>query len=169
MAVRGLASLKKKLARMPNEARKEIRKALDQGAYEIAETAASWAPVDSGDLKRSIGYTFGEYRAANANVRGVTGRSGASGDPDLSVTVHAGDEKAWYAALVEFGTAPHFVEKGAATVVGKIRRKVRGGGKQHPGTKPQPYFFPAYRANKKRIKASIALATKRAAQKVANS
>lgn len=131
-----LDRLKKKLARVPVEARKEMRKALEQGAYEIADTAHAWAPSNTGALKRSIGYTFGDYKADNANVRGMA-TSGGGKDPDLSVTVHAGDATAFYAAFVEFGTVH---------------------------AKAQPYFFPAYRANKKRVKNRINRAIKKAAK-----
>lgn len=153
--VEGVDRLKKKLAAIPAHARKEIRAALETGAAEIAETARRFAPVDSGDLKASIGHTFGQYRAANANVRGVVSAAD-TGDPDLSVTIHAGDEKAWYAALVEFGSKGH----------------PQGGqfaGTVHPGNAAQPYFVPAYRLLKKRVVSRITRATRKAARNVANS
>ncbi|MEF2550000.1 HK97-gp10 family putative phage morphogenesis protein [Aurantimonas sp. A2-1-M11] len=154
-SVRGLKSLNRKLAAIPKEVRREVRKALEKGAYQIADTAYSLAPSDSGDLKRSIGYTFGKYTAANSNVRGV-GASGTIVDSDLSVTVHAGDAKAFYAAFIEFGTAGH----------------AQGGkfaGTWHPGTPPQPFFYPAYRLRKRGVKAGISRAVKKASVKVAKS
>ena len=123
-------------------ARVEIKKALGKSADEMASTARSFAPVDSGDLRRSISYTFGNYKPANANVRGISSGGDVSKDPDLSVTVHAGDAKAYYAGFVEFG-----VQDAPA----------------------QPYFFPAYRLTEKRVKRRINRAVNAAARKAAAS
>lgn len=131
--------LRQRMAKIGALARVEIRKALDVSADEMSSTARSFAPVDSGDLRRSIGYTFGEYKSANANVRGVNAGGGA-GDRDLTVTIHAGDQNAFYAAFVEFGR----VDAAA-----------------------QPYFYPAYRLTKKRVRSRISRAVKSAAQKAA--
>jgi len=124
-----------------------MRQALEQGAQQIVSTAKNLVPKDSGDLERSIGYTFGEYTPANPNVRGVA--AGGGGDPDLSITIHAGDAKAFYAAMVEFGTSPH--DNG-----GKFK------GTKHPGTNAAPFFYPAYRANKKSVKARVTRAMNKA-------
>lgn len=112
------------------------------------------APRKTGALANSIGYTFGTYRADNANVRGVSGGGGA-GDPDLSLTIHAGDAKAYYAAFVEWGTSPH-------TAGGKFK------GAQHPGAAPEPFFYPAWRANRKRVKSRISRATTKSVRQAAN-
>lgn len=154
MKFRGVDRLKRKLKRMPQVARKEIKAALQQSAEELAETAKSLAPVKSGALRDSIGYTFGNYKAENANVRGVSGGGGRLNDPDLTVTVHAGDAKAFYAAFVEFGTAGH-----------KAGGKFKGA--YIPPSPAQPYFFPAYRLVKRRVRSRISRATNKAARKVA--
>lgn len=111
------------------------------------------APKKTGALANSIGYTFGTYRADNANVRGVAGGGGA-GDPDLSLTIHAGDAKAYYAAFVEFGTSAH-------TAGGKFK------GADHPGATAEPFFFPAWRSLRKRTKSRISRATKKSVQQAA--
>lgn len=56
----------------------------------------------------------------------------------LAQMVHAGDGEAFYARFVEFGT---------------------------PETTAQPFFFPVYRANKKRIRAAVGRAIGRGARK----
>ncbi len=124
-----------------------MREALETGAQQIVSTAKNLVPKDSGDLANSIGYTFGTYKPANANVRGV--QAGGDGDPDLSVTIHAGDEKAFYAAFVERGTSPH-------DLGGRFK------GAKHPGSQAVPFFYPAYRANKKSVKARITRAMNKA-------
>lgn len=136
------AKFLQRLAAIGPAARVEIKKALEKSADEMASTARSFAPVDSGDLRRSISYTFGNYAPANANVRGVISGGDVSRDKDLSVTVHAGDAKAYYASFVEFGVAD---------------------------APAQPYFFPAYRLTKKRVKGRISRAVNAAARKAAAS
>jgi HK97 gp10 family phage protein len=154
MKIQNLDRLKKKLAELPKVARQEMRKALDQSAAEIVDLQRRFAPVQSGDLRDSIDYTFGAFEAENSNVRGVSGGGGGVGDPDLTVTIHAGDAKAYYAAFVEFGTAPH----------------VSGGkfaGSENPGTTAQPFFYPGFRLGKKKTKSRIARAATKAARRVA--
>jgi HK97 gp10 family phage protein len=126
-----------KLKKIQGAPRARLRGALEKNAEELTAMQKRMAPVASGALRDSIGFTFGDYAPANANVRGVSG--GGGGDPDLSVTVHAGDARAWYAALVEFGTNPH-------------ENKGRFSGTQHPGAQASPYFYPSYRALKRRMK-----------------
>jgi HK97 gp10 family phage protein len=143
----------KKLAAIQGAPRKAMREALRKNAEELSDMQRRMAPVASGDLKRSIGYTFGDYRAANANVRGVGG--GGAGDPDLTVTVHAGDEKAFYAAFIEFGT------KGPYKVGGKFA------GAMHPGITAQPFFYPSYRALKRRMKSRLTRSGRKAIREAA--
>lgn len=153
MKIQGREKLRAKLRAIPQAAKEEIHKALAVSADEMAAVARTFVPKRTGALARSIGYTFGPYKAENANVRGFSA-GGALQDPDLSVTIHAGDAAAYYAAFVEFGTKPH----------------VAGGkyaGAQNPGTTAQPYFFPAYRLTKKKLRSRISRATTKAARKVA--
>lgn len=147
MAIQNRDRLLKKLAAIQGAPRTAIKAALDKSAAEIVAMQKSLVPRKTGALANSIGYSFGGFTADNANVRGVSG--GAGGDPDLTVIIHAGDAKAFYAAWVEFGTAPH-------PSGGKFE------GTENPGTPAQPYFYPAYRALKKRAKSRISRATKQA-------
>ena len=147
MAMQGRKALLAKLKRIEGAPRKAMRAALARSADEIVTMQKHLAPKDSGALAASIGATFGDWKPANANVRGFG--AARAGDPDLTVTIHAGDATAFYAAFVEFGTAPHAV----------------GGmfeGAQHPGARPRPYFYPAWRANRKRAKAAVARAAGKA-------
>ncbi|MCB5173646.1 HK97-gp10 family putative phage morphogenesis protein [Microvirga lenta] len=153
--VRNRDKLLRKLAALPQKARQTIGPAIDQGAAEIVGMQKRLVPKESGALERSIRAVKGNYKAENANVRGVSA-GGVQGDPDLSVTIVAGDAAAWYARLVEFGTAPH-------------ENKGLFAGTQHPGTRPQPYFYPPVRALRKRVKSRITRATKKAAREVASS
>lgn len=118
-----------------------------------------FAPVDSGDLQMSIKYTFGYYAPDNANVRG-TGTSGA-GDPDLTVHIHAGDARAWYARIVEFGT------RNARTIQNYFGHK--GVNVTVAAMPAQPFFYPAYRTLKKRMKSRLTRAARKAIKEGAGS
>lgn len=146
----GLAKLHRKLQLMPEVAKARIQAAMEQGANEIVDMMKSLAPVDDGDLRDSIGWTWGKkpkYAQALA-----TAKSSLAGD--LTLTIYAGNSKVRYAHLVEFATRAH----------------INGGqfaGTQHPGTAAQPFFFVSWRALRKRTKSRIRAATTKAAKEVA--
>lgn len=147
MAMQNRDRLLKKLQAIQGKPRAAMRKALQQSAEEIVALQKRLAPKRTGALANSIGYSFGGHVPDNANVRGVGG--GQGGDPDLTAVIHAGDKDAYYAAFVEFGTAPH--EAGGMFE-----------GAQNPGTPAQPFFYPAYRALRKRAKSRVSRAAAKA-------
>ena len=157
--------LLKRLAKIQGAPREAIHDALRQGAQEVTAMQKRLAPHASGDLRNSIGYTFGSYRPENSNVRGMTASSGG-GDPYLTVTVHAGNAKAYYAAFVEFGTSAHEIKPqrpgGLLNIYGRLISSVN-----HPGATPQPFFFPGWRATRKRVKSRISRATTKSVKKAA--
>ena len=142
----GLAKLQKKLNAMPQIAKDEIKRALEQSANEIVDMMRNLVPVDSGALRDSIGWTYGEAPRGAMTIGSVRA-SELTGD--LTITVYAGtrDKKlgeadAYYARWVEFGT-----------------QKMQA----------QPFFYPAYRALRRRAKGRVTRATNKAAKKVAAS
>jgi HK97 gp10 family phage protein len=148
MSLQNRERMLQKLKAIQGAPRAAMRRALEQNAAEITAMQKRLAPVDSGDLRNSIGYTFGTYRAANANVRGVA--AGTGGDPDLSVTIHAGDAKAFYARFLEFGAS------GPWAISGRFE------GATHPGYAAEPYFYPAWRALGRRSKTRLTRAMRKA-------
>lgn len=135
--MRGLAKLNRKLRNMPPAARAAARIAVVQGANEIAAIQRNLAPVDDGDLKDSIHVT-----PPNGTTPPYSqpGGSRTAGPEEAIVT--AGNIKVKYPHLVEFGAAPHKA----------------GGmfeGAQHPGTAAQPFFWPGYRAVRKRVRSRV--------------
>lgn len=134
----GLAALERKLKRMPDNAIAKIKIAMEQGADEVVSMMRSLAPEDDGDLRDSIGWTWGKKPKYATALATATASLGG----DLTLTIYAGNSKVRYAHLVEFGTAAH----------------TNGGmfaGSEHPGTKGQPFFFVSWRANRKKVKARI--------------
>lgn len=147
----GLDRLNKKLAALPGAAEAEIRTAMEAVAADMVRLARSLVPVSSGRLRQSIGWTWGTAPRGSISLGSVKqGRRGGA----MTITVFAGNDEAYYARWVEFGTAPH----------------TQGGifkGATHPGTRAQPFFYPAFRALRKPMKQKARTAARRAARKVA--
>nr|WP_278377190.1 HK97-gp10 family putative phage morphogenesis protein [Brucella anthropi] len=133
----GLESLKRKLLAIPEQAKAEIRKAMETSAEEIVRFAKSLAPVDTGDLQMSISWTWGDAPDGTMILGRVVGDKN-----DLVITIYAGGSEAYWARWVEFGTSK---------------------------MKAQPFFLPAYRANRKRVRGRITRGINKAAKKVAAS
>jgi HK97 gp10 family phage protein len=129
-----LAKFKKGLIdRLPKEITKAAAGAIHEGAQTVAAMARRLAPVNDGDLRDSIGFDVA---------------------PDaLSAVVYAGDVE------VEIGA------KGKRRVTRKHRHKAFYAWFQEFGTvkmNARPFFFPAYRANRKRIMANLSKAIRKA-------
>jgi HK97 gp10 family phage protein len=115
--VQNLDRLKRRLAAIPPAARKAIRDALEKSGDDWVRQARQFAPVDTGDLKASIRHEQGAH--------------------EMQENLLSGDNKAFYAHMVEFGTVK---------------------------TAAQPYHVPAYRLLKKRMKSRIQRAVRKAAR-----
>jgi len=107
------------------ETQREIKKQVLYSAYAIQKGAKEKCPVDHGILRNSI------------NVEPTNNGFGA----DVGTNVH-------YAPHVEFGTAPHVirVKNKKALSDGK---KMFGKKVNHPGTKAQPFLYPAWDQERK--------------------
>lgn len=162
MTVKGLSRLQRKLKALPAAVKEDIAKAMEQGAQEIVELAQRLVPIGDMNLYESINWTWGDPPAGSITI----GRSRRNPGDGLKITVYAGDDYAFYARWVEFGTQPHNTAKGGGTVSGK-KQLAGGGGLGHPGSRAQPFFFPAFRASRKRVRSRITRATNNAARKQA--
>ena len=149
--VRNREKLARKLRALPEEVKRVIGQAIEDSAAEVVAMQKRLVPVESGELRDSIQFTMGQER-----VKYSMGIGGVRGDPDLSARISAGNARVRYAHIVEYGSAPH---KNAGKFAGS----------QHPGTKAQPYFWPAWRAYRRRVRSRITRATKKAAREVASS
>lgn len=120
--IKGLTNLQKKLKAMPREVKRGIRDAQKKGADEVTALQKQLVPVQTGGLRDSI---------RNYD---------ASDDTGIRRRMVAGNDEAYHAAFVEFGTV---------------------------NAPAHPYFFAAYRALKKRIKSRQTRAINKALRKVA--
>lgn len=138
--ITGLDELYKQLQNLPTSIEVNVmRGALRAGLNQIKRVAEARVPQDSGALRKSI-----RIRAdRKALKRGV-----------VRLNLVAGNKEAFYAHLVEYGTASFYTGTGK-TVGGAYKITPKGEGKglafgggvvssvTHPGIKPQPFMRPA--------------------------
>lgn len=131
MAVSGIDDMKKKLRAMPAAVRVAGRAAMEKGAEEIVAMMKRLCPVDDGALRDSIGWTWSDEPKGSL----VIAQSTPSIAGNERIVIYAGNNRAFYARMVEFGTV-------------KMAKR--------------SFFFPAYRSLRKRTKDRIARATRAA-------
>lgn len=152
--VEGADRLRRRLTQvMPEKVRLAVRAALEQGAEEIVQTMRNFVHVDSGALRASIGWTWGQPPVGSFEVDSL--KSAFQGE---RIRIYAGSKDAFYARWEEFGTSPGFSGDKAVNSKGRVRRV----GRSHPGTRAHPFFYPAYRLHKKRVKSRVARALRKA-------
>lgn len=152
--VTGTEALVRKLGALPDAARRLIAPAMEQSAQEIVDLARSLAPSRRGELRASIGWTWGDAPEGSLTLGSI--RTEGRGAGNMRIVVYAGDDRAYYARWVEFGTRPH-TNRGSRP------------GTSNPGIAPRPFFFPAYRSVRKKVKSRISRAVTRSAKQVAAS
>lgn len=130
----GREKLRRRFNALPELAKRHVRDSMVTGADEIVAMQKRLAPEEDGDLKDAIHWA---WRKARIGL--------------MSIGIRAGNAKVRYAHLVEFGTRPH-------------KAGGRFAGAQHPGTSPRPFFWPAYRALKKRVLGRIKRGLRKAVQ-----
>jgi HK97 gp10 family phage protein len=138
--VKGADALLRKLQFLPSAMREAIRNAMADQADEVVAMMKRLVPVESGDLRDSIGWRWGS-RAPKGSMAVASVSSGLGGlGKDLQLTIFAGSSEAFYARWVEFGTV------------------------KMPG---RPFFFVSWRASRKSVRRKMRAATRIAARQVA--
>lgn len=137
----------KKIAALAPAAVAAMAEANAKSAEDIASLARQLAPTGStGALKASIRVGPGP-RPGSFLV--------SAGGPPTTKVVRSGSGVGFdYSLGVEFGTKAH-------------RNSGMFAGSQHPGTRKQPFFFPALRAIAKRMKSRASRALNKAVKNVA--
>lgn len=160
--------LRKKLLALAPAIRAEIKPALEKGAQEIVDLAVHLAPVGATRaLRNSIDWSYGNPPPGSVLHNGRKSTLDNVKN-DLLISVYAGNDRAYYARWVEFGTQAstkggRVADKRAGSSPGRTRKSYR----THPGTPAQSFFFPAYRATRASVKRRIQNATNKALKKVA--
>ena len=112
--------LRARLAKIPDIAREAAASAMEECAAEIVAEMKTLAPVDSGDLRDSIGWTWGDIPAGSFMIDEIrSGKNAGQQYATLRIKIYAGSREAFYARFIEFGT--------------------------RTGVRAQPFFFAAYK------------------------
>lgn len=183
--VRGLDRLKRQLSALPNSVRAAMSDALADGAAEMAGAIRRAAPrLDvatkrrrPGALQDSVGSCAGPppKTSATGALRGKAAvgnhalANWALDDAGLLYSVYAGNDEAYYARWVEFGTAPSTKGQRVGARASDVKQSKQGriAGRTHPGHRAQPFFYPNVRAKRKAVKAKVMRATRKAAKAIA--
>jgi hypothetical protein len=139
--VQGIAALNRKLTvTIPKRVEDATRRAMEKGAEELVAMMQRLAPFE--DIRESIRWKWGNAPKGTFTLDKME----TSDRGGLKITVYATDYRArWF----EFGTAERF-QKTTGRRTGRIQ--------QHP------FFFPSYRALRKRIKSRVTREMKKAIQ-----
>jgi HK97 gp10 family phage protein len=139
----GLADLQKILDELPAKIEANVlRGGLRAGAKVIEEEAKRLVPIGEPRVTRTKGgeptlHRPGELRKSiRVSMRSKKGI--------VQAMVKAGNKDAWYAHLVEFGTARHWIKpknRKSLVLAGLMRELV-----DHPGARPKPFMRPAFDA-----------------------
>ena len=156
----------------PRVVRPAVRKGLaDAGKLMLASAKANLRAnrsVETRTLLRSMGRRVVTYRGGRGvavivgpRVDTRKGPRGGKGRAFSRLVTRPGSRTAklavpaWYAHLVEFGTRPHSVARGAKLESGKGRRPLRQVAPFHPGARPKPFLRPAFEAHKGSVLALV--------------
>lgn len=120
MAVQGIGGLRKKLAAIPKLVERRGREAMEKSADEIVAMMKRLCPVDEGDLRDSIGWTWGDAPKGSAVIAQSDPRPG-----NVRLTIYAGSAKAFHARWVEFGTVKMRAHPFFFTSYRALRKRVR--------------------------------------------
>lgn len=129
--VQGLDRLKARFDAIPQAVREAAKTELERSAQEIVDAMKRFAPSETGALRNSIGWTWGDAPAGSMTVGTVGGAEYGS----LRITIYAGGGDAFYARFQEFGTVKMTAH---------------------------PFFFPAWRAKKRKVKSRLSRAISKA-------
>ena len=123
-----------RLKQIPDIAVDAARQAMEEGAEEIVEAMRAAAPFKSGDLRDSIGRTWGELPPGTFMIDEIrSGKNQGEQYATLRLKIYAGSSDAFYARFIEFGTVkapahPFFLPTWKAKKAAfrkKIRARVR--------------------------------------------
>lgn len=129
--IRGLNRWNRWVDDLPEEVKEDAKVAVKEAGYMTEADAKQNAPVDQGDLRRSINTTIEE--------NGMVAVVGTNMD---------------YALSVEFGSAPHTIKVKDAKALSN-GQSFFGKEVQHPGTQAQPFLTPAFVKNKAKLRRKL--------------
>ena len=153
--VKGLAALHRRFAAIPDRIKDAVTKPMEAYAEQIVTMMRHAVPVDQGDLSASIGWTWGDAPKGSVTVGSV----GAYKYDTIRITIFAGGADK--------------TKRSQARASGTLARDQKRSGDfetdnakfQEFGTQnmpANPYFYVSWRANRRRVKAGITRAVRKA-------
>ncbi|MBD3785635.1 MAG: HK97 gp10 family phage protein [Sphingomonadales bacterium] len=133
----------------------EVRPVMEASAQELVDLMKTLVPVEDGNLRDSIGWAWGNAPKGSIALDSIEARKNA----ENRIVIFAGNELAYYARFVEFGTSPHSVSE-RADLSASAKSGSEQDGIMHPGSAAHPFFWPAYRALKAKIRRRITAAVR---------
>lgn len=133
VVVKGLAELQKVLESLPAKIEMNVmRGAIRAGAKVIKDEAKRLCPVGSGQLPagETPGALQDSIHVSARNRQGV-----------VTASIKAGGGRVYYAHMVEYGTARHFIKpknRKSLFIAGVFKEVI-----DHPGAKKHPFMRPA--------------------------
>lgn len=130
--VQGLSELKSRWSAIPRRVREAAEGVLEKQAEEVVAMMRRLVPVDQGDLRNSIKWTWGDAPKGALTIGSVGGQEYGT----LRITIYAGGTKdSFHALFQEFGTR---------------------------NMAANPFFFPAWRAKRRKVRSAITRALNKA-------
>lgn len=140
--VKGLTALNRKLTvTIPKRVQEATRKAMEKGAEETVQMMKRLVPFETGALRDSIGWTWGDAPAGSFTIGTVGGREYGT----MRITIYAGNEQTKVGSRKQFQLA-RLQEFGTQAMAAN------------------PFFYPSWRAMRKRVKSRITREMKKAIQ-----
>lgn len=137
--VKGVEQLRARFRRIPAALQAELTRVMEAQATKIVADMKRLAPEDSGALRDSIGWTWGDVPSGAMTVGRV---APSKGEKVLSIKIYAGtrdkslgDQDAFYALFQEFGT-----------------QKMQA----------NPFFWPTWRRSRSRARSALSRAVRKA-------
>lgn len=146
--VKGLASTNRRLRKIPKVVKQELVSQLEKEAGKVVALMTALKPIP----EIEIGWTWGDAPAGSVTLGTVRGRSFEQIKITIFATAKTSEFPGGFAAVAgwfEHGTKERFTDSGAYR--GRIAAS--------------PYFFPAWRAERTRVKGNVTRAIKRGFKK----
>jgi bacteriophage HK97-gp10 putative tail-component len=139
--VKGVRALRRRFAKVPQNVKDEAVVVLERYANRIVIDMKNLVPVKEGDLRDSIGWTWGEAPAGSLTIGKVFGNQFGK----IKITIYAGNKK--------------------TIVTNKAGIEFQNARIQEFGANATPFFFPPYRANRGAVKSALTRAVRKGFKK----
>lgn len=137
--VKGIAALHRRFEAIPKRIIAAVTVPMEKYADQIVAMMKVLVPVDQGDLRDSIGWTWGDAPKGSVKIGTMKGHSYGK----IALTIYAGGPTTTVGARGQFNTAL-LQEFGTQNMPAN------------------PYFYVSWRANKRRVKSGITRAIRKA-------